>query len=591
MFWINDVLYTSGRMSFRFLRNNWILLGIIVVIAVLLRTLYLSQVPTATTYDQLYYILNAQSFLSTGKDISGSVGLIDLLFFKYPAGALAQAELPFILQVFSLIFSPLSLVSAALPNVVLSCGVVILMYMIGKKLFDERTALIVAFLTAINPWMIFAGRTFYEMTPATFFYLAGFYTLLVARKWSILFSLPLFLLAFYSYIGTKIILIPFLFVSVFYCYFVLNKRKYLLQYGVLLGVSILFVLFYALQLVTQPDHSRLGDIFLPTHPSLPDQVNEVRKLSLQSPFTSIFENKYTLYFRMITSQFLNIFNPLYLFVQGDTFFSQYRHGLFYLLDVVFLLVGSIALFIRKKVLFRLITSFILLATIPQVIHYSENPANFAPHITLLFPFVIFVIGVGISTLIMSLRRNKRQILTLSIFTLYIISLLHFMNIYLYQFPLQTGIFDSTPRVLTKYLSLHEEKGREVIVYSTSQKELFMKYLFYGDNYARENAAQMNKNFNKENFINKTSRITSCPHENKIGSTSATIIVDAHCEVDLPDQKMKIVQLRDNGHSYYILQDKICQGKSTETYISRLSLHALDIEKLNDVEFCKTFILH
>ncbi len=583
-------MYTSGRMSFRFFLNNWIVLGFIVIIALVLRALYLSQVPTATTYDQLYYILNAQSFLSTGKDISGSVGLIDLFFFKYPVGALAQAELPFILQVLSLIFFPLSLSSAAYPNVVLSCGVVILMYLIGRKLFDERTALIIAFTTAINPWMIFAGRTFYEMTPATFFYLAGFYVLLIAKKWKILFSLPLFFLAFYSYIGTKIVLIPFLFVSIFYCYFVINKRKYLLQYCVLLGVSMLFVLLYALQLMTHPDHSRLGDIFLPTHPSLPDQVNEVRKLSLQSPFTSLFENKYTLYLRMITSQFLNIFNPLYLFVQGDTFFSQYRHGLFYLLDAVFLLVGSVALFIRKKVLFILVTSFILLATIPHVIHYSENPANFAPHITLLFPFVIFVIGVGISTLMMSLRRNRRPILILSVLILYIINLLNFMNIYLYQFPLQTGLFDSTPRVLTKYLSLHEEKDREVIIYSTSQKELFMKYLFYGNNYTRENAAEMNMNFNKENFTYKTTRITSCPHENKIGSTSATIVVDAHCQVDLPDQKMKIVQLRDNGHSYYILQDQVCQEKSTEAYISHLSLHALDIEKLTDDEFCKTFIL-
>ena len=225
----------------------YLALLLILFLASLLRLVFLNNVPTAISYDQLYYILNAKSFLFTGTDLTGSINPFHFLIFQYPPDGLTQAELPFFLQFPLLSFFPFSLFNVVLPNALLSILTVLILFLIGAKLFDKKTGLYISLVAAINPWFIFIGRTFYEVVPAIFFYLCGFYILLIARKWKILFAFPLFLLAFYSYIGTKLIFFPFILLVVLYCYFVVHKRHYTKQYIILLILSLFTILFFVFQ--------------------------------------------------------------------------------------------------------------------------------------------------------------------------------------------------------------------------------------------------------------------------------------------------------------------------------------------------------
>ena len=49
-------------------------------------------------------------------------------------------------------------VTVRLPMVLISFGAVALVYLVGRKLFSERIALVAMLLTAVNPWQFMQGR-------------------------------------------------------------------------------------------------------------------------------------------------------------------------------------------------------------------------------------------------------------------------------------------------------------------------------------------------------------------------------------------------------------------------------------------------
>lgn len=569
----------------------YLVLLFIIFLASLLRLILLNNVPNAISYDQLYYILNAKSFLYTGTDLSGSITPFHLLLFQYPTDGLTQAELPFFLQFPLLSFLPMSLQTIVLPNAIISILIVGIMFLIGAKLFDKKTALFISLIAAINPWFIFIGRTFYEVVPATFFYLCGFYILLIARGWKILFAFPLFLLAFYSYIGTKLIFFPFILLAVLYCYFVLHKRKYAKQYLVLLILSLLTSFFLFFQLQQQPESSRLSEIIFPNHPVITEQVDTLRKLSINNPLTNILINKITVYLQIVSINFLHVFTPTYLFAYGDNFFSMYRHGLFYLVDAVFLIVGALWLFVQKRKLFVFFLLAIILSTLPQIIHDPEAGGNFTPHIALLFPFFIIIIGFGISKITEITNKITKMILFTLTGIIYLVSLANFLNIYFYQFPLQTGIFDFSPRVLAQYIAFAKKDQQEIKVYSASSEIAFKKYLFYSNAYTKESAASINNAINEKNYSLKQITFLPCPDKIDPANKTDLMIVDAICGETIAQNFISIAQLTDSGKTYNIINDTICKKYALQPFISQISLAHLNPEKLDEKAFCEKLIIH
>lgn len=569
-----------------------VFLILILGLAALLRLTFLNNVPNSITYDQIYYVLNAKSFLAMGTDLSGAINPLQLFFFHYPQLGLVQSELPFFLQFPLLRFLPMSLAVVTFPNALISILTVFIFYLLAKKLFDTKTALYVSLVAAINPWFIFIGRTFYEMVPATFFYVSGLYVLLVAKKWKILWAFPLFLLAFYSYIGTKLIFFPFILLAVLYCYFSINKKQYGKQYLSLILLSLLTIVFFLFQLTSQPNSSRLGEIITPNNPAIVAQVDAVRKQSVQNPLTHMFENKMTVYSDVVINNFLNIFSPSYLFAHGDTFFSMYTHGLFYMIDAVFLLIGAFWLFAHNKKLFIFFVANIVLSTVPQITHDPQAGGNFTPHITLLFPFFILLIGAGISKTTDFKNKPLRVSTIFLIGFVYTLSVFNFLNIYFYQYPLQTGIFDFSSRVLSRYITLAKKDNRVITVYSTTAEIAFKKYLFYSNSYTNHNARTLNDLLQKGNFVSENVTFRGCPTITEKTNKSALLIIDENCgKIPVGKNDLLIAQLKDSGGTYKIINDKTCTNYSLGEYIAWLKLEDLNIEKLSTKDFCEAFIIH
>ena len=575
-----------ARLFGKFLTKNHLLLLLIIFIAAILRLIWLDRVPNSVNFDEIYYLLNSKAFFLTGKDFSQTIPVTDILLFRSPPNELPQSELPFFLQMTTSGWRSFSLVENALPNAFLSLLTVIILYLIAKKLFDEQIALITGFVAAINPWSIFIGRTSYEVVPAVFFFLLGFYLLLILKGWKILFSFPVFVLAFYSYIGTKLIFAPLVLVFTAFCYF--QNRKYLKQYIAVLVLSVILVLFYFFQISNAPQGVRLKDIVTPNNSAIVDQVNYIRKTSIHNFFSFLLENKFTVFGKVVVTNFLHVFSFDYLFLQGDYFFSLGRHGLFYLIDILFLTVGVVWLFLAKRKIFLLFSILVLISTVPQILHDPKGEGNFTPHIAFIFPFFIMLIAVGIYQTLKAVGPKSYYLVLTVILFLYVLSVGNFLNIYFYQFPLQNGIFDFPNRVLSRYLSLSESDQR-IFVYSKNPKDSFEKYIFYTNGYSKQNAVKIAENLRIGKFSNKNVDFLPCSNDKDLKIKSGVVIIDVLCGNTFSAKHISIPQLTDSGAVYSIFNDRTCSGVLHNRYISNLSVSDFAVEKLSKESFCKTFI--
>ena len=346
--------------------RNYLPLILIILLASFLRLYLLDKVPNAIGGDEIVYVLNSKALFLTGHDIFGSWNPIQGLMFTYPKSE-AQAELPYLLDFFIVGALPFSLFAAHLTNAILGILLIIVIYLVVKELLGKEAGIIAGFIAGINPWLIYISRTAYEATPAMLFYLTAFYFLLKAKSWKILFAFPFLVLAFYSYIATKLILLPFALIIIIYCYFA-NHKKYLKQYLILFCLCILFVLFYIVSLKLNPTTARLGELITPNSSGIADTVNYIRSTSIENPLTNFFTNKYSVFLNIIIVKTLKTFASDYLFISADQFFSIYRHGLFYYIDSLFMLLGALFLFSKKRIIFLLISLLALVGVIPQVLH-------------------------------------------------------------------------------------------------------------------------------------------------------------------------------------------------------------------------------
>lgn len=556
-------------------------------LAVILRFWHLGEVPHSINGDQLHYLFNAESFLSTGLDATQTKSLSDIFMFSYPAGSAVQAELPFIISIFTVGIFANTLFNAFFAYALLGVLIVLLLYLITKNMINEPAALMAAFIAATNPWFIFISRTSYEMIPATFFWLSFIYSLLSLKGWKIIFSLIFFILAFYSYIGTKLIAIPIVILIVAYLYFIRHKKKYLKQYLMLIVLITAFVGFFVFQLFSASGASRVTDIINPSDQIFAETVDVVRKNTIQNPFLALFENKVTVLMMILLSNFMNIINPSYLFLNGDYFMSLGQFGIFNPLDYMFLVFGTFVLFKFNKKLLGLLYLLIFISFIPQIVHKNVNA--FTPHILLAIPFFIIIFSASV-LFIVKMKKNIIAVFLILVFVLtYVFNTGKFLHIYLYRMPLQNDFFNLPNRIMSKYINLAEKSGREIIVFSNNSKDLYKEYIFYNDIYSNSNTSVIAENLRIKKYTVDNVSFQSCDEffEN---AGNKILIVKNQCDMSLEGRSYSISNLSDGGWVYHIYNDRICKKYGLYNYPRDISLNDFDIDGKDEKRFCEKFIV-
>ena len=570
----------------KFLRNYWPII-FIVLLAIIVRFIWLDIVPNAIGGDETVYVLNSKALFLTGHDIFGTWSPLQGLLFQYPQGE-TQAELPYLLNSVAMGILPSSLFAAHLTNAITGVFLVLFIFLVARELLGSKAAVFAALVASINPWFIYIGRTAYEAVPAMLFYFISFYILLKTKGWKILLAFPFLVLAFYSYIATKLILLPFVFIIIVYCYYYISKKKFLREYLVLFGLCIVLVAFFVISLKLNPQTARLSELITPNNPEIAKEVNAIRKESIQNPLTNLFVNKYSVFANIVAIKTLKTFSFDFLFVNGDEFFSIWRHGLFYYIDSLFLILGLLFMFVRKRKVLGLLSALILIGVIPQVLHTAKID-NFSIHATMAFAPLTLLIGFGIwETINYFKNKNYKLILTVVILIIYTLSAVNFLNIYFFWHPLR-GYFDFPIRVVSSYATRASD-SQKITIYSSSSFDLFKKYLFYSNKYDKTSAETIKNNLKAQKYSlgNVTFKACSLPIDLK--NKDNLLIIDAKCGNQFKDlPHLSASSLKDGGETFRIYNDKICKNVPLERYISNFKLENFSIEKLSNENFCKNFI--
>lgn len=556
-------------------RNISLSFLLIILLSLFFRTIFLDRIPTGISNDELDYLLNAKSVFLSGSDISHTW---NPLTFSNPKSSFPQAEIAPLLTLWLVGPLSFSLFNSKFIYALFSVGIIALLYLITKKLVGEKEAFLVGLVGACNPWLIFFGRSAYDASLAIFFFLLGFYILLIANRWKILLAFPAFFIAFYSYIGIKILLLPFAFVIIAFAWY--RNKKYKNQYIVLFSLCVVLFTYYAFSILHAPG-ARLNELATPNMNNITSLVNGERRLSIHTPLTTVFSNKYVVFGKYALDKYFNTFSPNFLFLNGDgkSQFTLWNHGVFYYLDALFLFIGFAVLFSTNKKALSILSTLAIIAPIPSVVSTVGN--SYAIRSMLLAPIFIIFIGVGISYIL-----RKYRFSWIIVGLVYFVLILNFINIYFLRNPIYNSeSFNFSSRELAKYLSL---QSGLVYVINGDPRTPYKHYLFYNGVLNRSTSIKIANDFKNNTFSVNNIHFITCQQVNEI-IPGSIVVYDSCNKIPLSNKNLSIAQLGDGGSIYTIKNDQICSQYNLNRYPYGITFSDLNIEKLPLKKFCQKFI--
>jgi 4-amino-4-deoxy-L-arabinose transferase-like glycosyltransferase len=452
---------------------------LIVLLASVLRLWHLGQVPISMSDDEIRISYTAYSLAHTGKDVFGN--FLPAVFRL--DGASASAQLPFYLSALFFLVLPLTAFAARLPFALASIGSVILLYAVVKKLFNNHLiALFSAFVLSVSVWSLQLSRFVIEINIAVFFYILAIALFIYfPRKTKFfLLSMLFFFLASYAYAGTKIVVIPILFVLVWYKFKELGKKHLLL----ILLTLVLALGSFAYLSVTQgaAKYMSAGGVpffFLDKQQTAISVELQRRASNEPQLIKTLYHNKFSYWTKTFAANYLTAFSPQYLFLDQEAsgIYSIWGRGEQYLFELPLLLVGLFYLFWKKRKEAFLILGLLLIAPLPSAL--GAGSATWTARSGLMPLWLSVFVGAGIYFLVTFFKKRPYQYLVLAIIALiYVYSVGGYISQYYYDWS-QTNAkyFSKSTQDLVHLVNKYQKQGKDVIVSGATQNT-FLHYAFY-----------------------------------------------------------------------------------------------------------------
>lgn len=448
----------------------WLLL--ILIFGLLLRVYKLTELPLYG--DELTMVYDSYSLLKTGKDQLGNAWPINFSMGEGRPAGYVYASIPLVA-----LFGPGVWGVRAL-SVLSGLGVIIVMYLVGKQLFSEKTGLVASFIASISMWEISLSRGGFEAHFGLFLALLGVWFFLVSRKKSshLIWAVVAWGLAVHTYPTYRIVLPIFLPVML---YFVKSSQGLIKHYGRRhLLLAIFLFLFFTITSFQQTFSSssidrvrRLG-VFSDREltEKLVQKINYERSVNSLGNTMVLFHNKPIERFKVLVSNYLQNFSVQFLFLTGD---GNPRHnmsemGEFYWAEVLIMIAGLVFLITKEKwkELFLLI---IWLLAAPLASAITGEPH--ALRSSFMLPPLILLSAVGIAGGLLLLSKHKIFTLALTFFWFFQFAL-YLERIY-FLAPQKHGRFWSEMAKTVSFLA-SEQKGQYELVL-LSDKIDNMEYAF------------------------------------------------------------------------------------------------------------------
>ncbi len=371
----------------------------IIAIAFILRFLKLDSIPIGFNDDEAAFGYNAYSILKTGRDEWGrtlpfpvfeSFGDWKLVGYLYPTVA---SEAIFGKNVFAVRF----------PSAVIGVLAVIATYLLAKKMFDGKIALLSAFLLAISPWHIIASRNAFESDTLIFFITLAVYFFLKGLKAKnyLFFSFLSFTISLYIY-RSAWIFVPLFALTIIFLYTkeLYRLRIYFLKIFLTCVILLIPLMPSALSFSGQSRFFQESFIYGVSKSGIINEINEKRGSCFEhSPqvFCKIAYNKYLSYITIFFNNYFENLSPQTYFTKAPPrgYQSFTDRGLFYSFELPLFVAGIVMLIIRRESALKILIPWILIAPIGASFTGVGNPGR----LNILMPSLQIVEACGFFALL------------------------------------------------------------------------------------------------------------------------------------------------------------------------------------------------
>lgn len=439
--------------------------------------------------DEITLAYDAYSILKTGHDQKGNfLPLVFSLGGGRPGGYV-YATVPFVA-----LFGPTTIASRAV-SVLSGLGIVLILYLLGKKFFSKNIGLAVAAIAALNPWELSLSRGPFETHFALFLTLLGFYCFVKGFKnnyYFLIFGLS-FALASQTY-STYRLTIPLFTMLLFLIYFPTSdvgtlsytlknflKRPFLLFSFLVIIASTILSVYLTISRGSQ-DRFDIINIFKdPTiRSAISQKVGAERLLDNLPPAMSrVLHTPHVELAGVLAENYFKNLLPDFLFIHGD---GQVRHnpaeiGGLYWVDVILLLIGIIYLYKSNKRILLLLAGWILIAPVPTSLVGGPH----ALRSSFLLPPLIILVGLGLWRLL-SIRtrsfKKLRPVVFIFLTLLFFIQFIYFLDRFYFVAPQKNTRFWSYPAKEAFILASKNSQKFDYIILSNDIDNMEFAYPLY-----------------------------------------------------------------------------------------------------------------
>lgn len=407
-----------------------IYLLLILVIAALLRVLFLGTIPNGFFCDEASNAYDSYSMLKTLRDQHGEfLPLFSRALDDYRETLYAFVTIPFI-QLFGL-----NEFAARFPAALTGVLTVLVLYFLVKECFDRQTALIAALLLAISPWHIQFSRIAFRAILIPLLLCLGllFFVKSFRQPKYLPLSGLLFGLSLYTYSAARA------FVPLFLLGLVIIFWRHLWKHRTQTLIALVLFLLIFIPLFT----------FWISPQGMARATGEAATGISFAPGTVI-------------QNYLSYFSPKFLFVSGDPIprHSPAKIGGLYYFEIVTVLVGVVSLLTQNRKERAILFLWLLLYPIPAALTAPEHALRAIAGVPI---FTIFS-AYGASKLI-NLFKARRRLLAIATAMLLVASLAILGKRYFIDYPLYTT--NAWEYGMREAITFAEESAYECVVISNN----------------------------------------------------------------------------------------------------------------------------
>ncbi len=486
-----------------------ICLLLIIILACFLRFYNLSSIPNGFSDDEAAFGYNAYSILKTGTDEWGK--LLPITSFK----SFGDYKLPvyFYLTSASILIFGLTEFAVRFPTAIFGVFSVIATFFLVKKIFDEKVALLAAFLLAISPFHIFVSRHALESAVPIFFNLtaAVFFIRSFKEKKMIIPSMILFAINLYVYRSTWIF-VPFYLLALL----VLFKDELAKNIKNLVLAIVIFAVLatpIAITAFTARGTSRLRQIGITSQFNMIGLVNDVNYIKetcsneLPKYICTLTHNKYLALVAKYTANYTSHYSPQLLFISGSPDGEQMvkGRGFLYFFQLPFIIVGIIFMGKnRKSVQSRIILPWLLIYPLASASTGFETPGRQA----IAMPVWEIITATGVFCVLDYLKQWKNWVFKASfIFCFTVILIFQFGKFvvdYFYIYPQTSGkYFRYGYNNLFSYLKTQENNYDKIVISNkldASHQYIFLLFYSKVDPKQYQGQAYSDRHFNEQGWV-------------------------------------------------------------------------------------------